>query len=329
MSEPRELTGIERELVLQYLRDDNVPVTVTLEEKPLARDAEIDSESEQENEPAKEERIPTSALFPVAIPAQQLTVLNQGIILLKNTSATRTVQPFIGKTVRVQFYFNHVGLYFITEMKECSQGLAIVVPGSIYRMEDVVSTVNWDFTASLAFKDSEGNDVQIECVPTNGYRLFLQPLWDEIEIERQKDAKKALESYVAEARAEGGVSIGNGLHLLRVCRYLTSVAAAPVQQAVEGRVPPLYVLYVDENRLVLASDTEDTKLELEENYECTMSLALPAQKIIKRIIKTECVVENIYSAESENDMRKCYVCRFTDMQEEDKRYLSEKMQMRR
>ncbi len=30
----KELSRIERELVLQYLRDDNVPVTVTLEQKP-------------------------------------------------------------------------------------------------------------------------------------------------------------------------------------------------------------------------------------------------------------------------------------------------------
>ena len=40
MSEQIELTKIERELVLQYLRDDNVPLTVTLEEKPVMAEIE-------------------------------------------------------------------------------------------------------------------------------------------------------------------------------------------------------------------------------------------------------------------------------------------------
>ena len=39
MQEEKELTRIERELVLQYLRDDNVPLTVTLEEKPEQSEA--------------------------------------------------------------------------------------------------------------------------------------------------------------------------------------------------------------------------------------------------------------------------------------------------
>ena len=38
MSENKELTKIERELVLQYLMDDNVPLTVTLEKKPEQND---------------------------------------------------------------------------------------------------------------------------------------------------------------------------------------------------------------------------------------------------------------------------------------------------
>ena len=41
MQEEKELTRIERELVLQYLRDDNVPLTVTLEEKPEQSDASL------------------------------------------------------------------------------------------------------------------------------------------------------------------------------------------------------------------------------------------------------------------------------------------------
>ena len=40
MSENKELTKIERELVLQYLMDDNVPLTDTLEKKQEQADSE-------------------------------------------------------------------------------------------------------------------------------------------------------------------------------------------------------------------------------------------------------------------------------------------------
>src|SRR5574344_1468256 len=143
MAEEKELTGIERELVLQYLRDDNVPLTVTLEEKPEQTETEVTGDKTRL--PEKNERVPASAVFPVAIKSQQMTVLNQGIILLKND--VRTVQPFLGKTVRVQFYFNRLGLYFITTMKNCSQGLALVVPSSIKRIIDVPVTNEYDLSA--------------------------------------------------------------------------------------------------------------------------------------------------------------------------------------
>ena len=61
MSENKELTKIERELVLQYLMDDNVPLTVTLEKKPEQNDVEM--VDEKIPVPEKENRIPASAVF--------------------------------------------------------------------------------------------------------------------------------------------------------------------------------------------------------------------------------------------------------------------------
>ena len=84
MAEETELTQIERELVLQYLRDDNVPLTVTLEDKPEMSDADIVDDKTIGT--SDESRVPASAIFPVAIPSRQIEVLNQGIILLKNAS---------------------------------------------------------------------------------------------------------------------------------------------------------------------------------------------------------------------------------------------------
>ena len=83
-----ELTGIERQLVLEYLMDGNAPVTLTLfkeDKTDVANSA------------------PVSAVFPVALRAEQLKVLNQGIILLKDAPESASV--FLGKVVKVQFYF--------------------------------------------------------------------------------------------------------------------------------------------------------------------------------------------------------------------------------
>ena len=187
MQEEKELTRIERELVLQYLRDDNVPLTVTLEEKPEQAEASlVDSKTDV---PGKEKRVPASAVFPVAIPSSQIDVLKQGIILLKNPA--RTVQPFLGKQVRVQFYFNHLGLYFITEMKEFSQGLAIVVPSSIKRIPDVVTSSEYDFSGTVSFK-TEKSTVSIDCIPLNNYQIFVSPKWADIPEASQHEAKALL-----------------------------------------------------------------------------------------------------------------------------------------
>ena len=202
MQEEKELTRIERELVLQYLRDDNVPLTVTLEEKPEQAEASlVDSKTDV---PGKEKRVPASAVFPVAIPSSQIDVLKQGIILLKNPA--RTVQPFLGKQVRVQFYFNHLGLYFITEMKEFSQGLAIVVPSSIKRIPDVVTSSEYDFSGTVSFK-TEKSTVSIDCIPLNNYQIFVSPKWADIPEASQHEAKALLEKFVADAKSGEGLPL--------------------------------------------------------------------------------------------------------------------------
>ena len=105
MMEHSKLTGIERELVLQYLIDGNVPVTLTPIEEELSSDSE-DKELEI--------RSLTSQIFPVAIKGEHIKVKKNGEILLENP--VQSVASFAGKTVKVEFYFNRVGLYFISPL---------------------------------------------------------------------------------------------------------------------------------------------------------------------------------------------------------------------
>ena len=72
-----KLSGIERELVLQYLIDGNVPVTIT----------PIDDATENEEVPHL-----STVVFPVAIKPDNISVLKEGIILLKNPNLRELLQ---------------------------------------------------------------------------------------------------------------------------------------------------------------------------------------------------------------------------------------------
>ncbi|MBO4404769.1 MAG: hypothetical protein J5780_05495 [Treponema sp.] len=318
MAESSELTKIERELVLQYLRDDNVPLTVTLEEKPEKPEASL---VENKADSSEENRIPASAVFPVAIKSEQIRVLDQGIILLKNSA--RSVLPFLGKKVRVQFYFNHVGLYFVTEMKEYSKGLAIVVPLSIKRIKTASLKNEYDFTAVISYKDRKGSDVKINCVPSLDFPLFVVPVWAQIKEESRKKAKELLERYVVQVKDKAACAVGNGVHLLSVVRFLTEENAA-VTAEVDNLVPPLKVLYVDDKRIVLAGGKEAAFIQEGEPYSLEMSFMLASNRLIKRTINVDVTLESVYEY-SEGRSEKCYSCLFKDMKMEDLRYLYERI----
>ncbi len=326
-----ELTKIERELVLQYLVDDNVPLTVTLEERPEKSETEIvDSKT-----PAveKENRIPVSAVFPVAIPSEQIKVLNQGIILLKNPA--RTVVPFLGHKVRVSFYFNHLGLYFITEMKECSAGLAIVVPGSIKRIPETVSKIDYDFTCQLSYKAVD-TVISIDCLPLPGYNVFATPKWSEILEENQHEAKSLLERFVQEVKSSRSdpsnkgsvVPRTNGLHLLTVVRYLTekstSLENVRLPEAIEGRAKPFRILFADDKRLLLACSEGCEKLDADLDYNLSLFFTLSDNRLLKRTVCCEVSVENVYENENRPDI-KCVSMFYKGLKEEDLRFLCERI----
>lgn len=316
MSEEKELTGIERELVLQYLRDDNVPVTVTLEEKP--EQAETDISDDKTPFPAKDERIPLSAVFPVAIKSQQMKVLDKGIILLDND--VRMVEPFVDKTVRVQFYFNRLGLYFVTKMQTYSQGLALVVPASIKRIAESNPVNQYSVSARISF-NSSSSEVNIDCVPCMKYNLYVQPKWGDIELEKQKAAKSFLEKIVANVKNGNSKPYGTGVQLFPVCRYLTDEQQTETS-SVEGRVQPLEIIYFDNTQLVLGTRQKENTLTPGAEYNVCLTFTLEANKLLKRKVQVKAIVENIYS--SEDGKSECYVLNFISVKEEDVRFLYER-----
>lgn len=315
--ESTKLTGIERELVLQYLIDGNVPVTVTpIEGESDNSDNADNADGAADSSDKDKVRPATSALFPIAIKAEQLKVLEQGIILL--TNPPQNVLSFIDKKIRVEFYFNRLGLFFETKIKAIKAGLALVIPSSISRIqEDDEPPRQSEFSARLFYSVNSKSDMHIDCFPAAGYNIFSRPVWKDIAEESQKKAKAYLEEFIVHARKKGVA--GSGVQLIPVVRYLAEQRVK--MQSVQGRQSPLDVLFINHERIVLAAKSD--AIDLREGAEYAAELLFPIrQPVAERKIFATCRVESNYS--DDEDAFTCAVCRFTSLQEEDVRFLYEK-----
>ena len=304
-ADKEKLSGIERELVLQYLMDGNVPVTLTPvdEEKSLADKETVHSLASQ--------------IFPVALKPEHIKVQKNGKIHLENPP--QSVVGFAGKTVRVEFYFNRVGLYFTSLVDKDKKGLYILVPESLNRIKDVEEKTDYDFSAVLYFECNNKKDINTVCVPWEQEVLFSRPVWKSIPLENQKRAKEYLAQIVESAKAKKNA--GNGIQLIPVCNYITYEPEQKIQ-SIENRVMPLSILYVDHERIVLGSCNPQDKYELGHEYGLKLSFSIKNSPILSRDIFVTCAVNNIYTNSEQNRM--CIDFVYTTLQEEDLRYLYEK-----
>ena len=308
MMEHDKLTGIERELVLQYLIDGNVPVTLT----PID-----DSLTEKDDDIESEIRSLTSQIFPVAIKGEHIKVKKNGEILLENP--VQSVVNFANKTVKVEFYFNRVGLYFISPVKESKKGLTLSIPDQIERIADVEEESDYDFSSVIYFECKTRKDLNIKCVPAEDIELFVRPVWKIIPLENQKNAKALLEEFVTQAKQERNA--GNGIQLIPICKYLTDQHSSQMA-AMENRAKPLSILFVDHERLVLGMETSSCTFFLTEEYGIKLSFSIKRGPILSRDIFVTGIVNKIYR--SADGLYSCVDFRYTTMQEEDMRFIYEK-----
>ena len=308
MMEHDKLTGIERELVLQYLIDGNVPVTLTPVEEPLSSDS---------NDMEGEIRSLTSQIFPVAIKGEHLRVKKNGEILLENPP--QSVASFADKNVKVEFYFNRVGLYFISPVKETKKGLSLSIPDQIERISDIEEESDFDFSSVIYFDCKSRRDLNLKCIPEEGVELFVRPVWKIIPLEYQKKAKELLELFVEQAKQEKNA--GNGLQLIPICKYLTEPHSQKME-AMENRIRPFSILFVDHERLVVGMETQNCTFFANEEYGIKLSFSIKRGPILTRDIFVTSLVNKIYR--SSDGLYSCVDFRYTTLQEEDMRFLYEK-----
>ncbi|MBP5519507.1 MAG: hypothetical protein J6X84_02875 [Treponema sp.] len=306
--EKEKLTGIERELVLQYLIDGNVPVTLTPIEEPISSNSD-DTETEI--------KALTTQIFPVAIKGENIKVKKNGTILLENP--VQSVANFANKTVKVEFYFNRVGLYFISEVQETKKGLSIQIPDQIERIADFEEDADYDFSSVIYFDCKSRRDLNLKCVPFEGVELFVRPVWKNIALEYQKLAKKLLEDFVEQAKQEKNA--GNGIQLIPVCKYLAEPHNFKLE-AMENRVKPFSILFVDHERLVVGMETQACTFFVNDEYGIKLSFSIKRGPILSRDIFVTSSVNKIYR--SADGLHSCVDFKYTTMQEEDLRFLFEK-----
>ncbi|MCR4632428.1 MAG: hypothetical protein K5786_12455 [Treponema sp.] len=303
--EQKSLSGIERTLVVQYLTDGNVPVTLTPVEETLNSDEVIHSL--------------TSQIFPVAIKGEQVQVSHKGEIVLENPP--QAIRRFANKNVRVEFYFNRVGLYFISKVFENdeNENLSLSIPPVIERIIDTTEEKNYDFIALIYFDCKTKKELNIHCVPHEEIELFERPAWKIIPLENQKAAKNLLETFVEEAKVEKNA--GNGIQLIPVCKYLTEPKSEHLE-AMQDRPEEPSILYVDHERLLLGMTSKACTFFKNEEYGIKLIFSIKKGPILTRDIFVTGIVNKIYR--SSDGKLSCVDFKYTTMQEEDLRFLYEK-----
>lgn len=299
-----KLSGIERELVLQYLIDGNIPVTLTVE-------------SENKKDDSQTIHPLTSQVFPIALKPEHVNVKKNGDIELENPPDV--VKNFVGKIVKVEFYYNRVGLYFYSPVTQKTDNLILKVPDVINRIVDTDEEKQYEFSALIYIECKTLKELSLNCIPYEKIELFERPVWKIIPLENQKKAKNLLEKFVEEAKVEK--NIGTGLQLIPICKFLTDNYVQKMD-AMENRKKPLYVLYVDHERIVLGYDFTTYNFILKDEYGLKLSFLLKNTPIISRDVFVTASVNKIYKTTDEKKF--CVDFKYTSMQEEDLRFLYEK-----
>ena len=131
--------------------------------------------------------------------------------------------------------------------------------------------------------------------------------------------KALLEQFVEQAKQEKNA--GNGLQLIPVCKYLSEPHPAGLE-AMETRVKPFSILFVDHERLVVGMDTTNCTFFENEEYGIKLSFSIKRGPILTRDIFVTSLVNKIYR--SADGLYSCVDFRYTTLQEEDLRFLYEK-----
>lgn len=291
-----ELSKIEREIVIQSLVDNPVNITCKAIDKTTS-----------------------FAAFPVAINAVNLNVIDQGIIIIDEK--VKGVISLINQRVRVEFYFNHLGLYFDSVIKNISNGTAIVIPSSILRIQKQIEKKNSELTAKISFLSQNNKKTEIQCYSDEKYSLFNIPSWSSVE-EDILDNCDLVYNQILQDYSIMGLKSGDGFFAINASRYL-NLPFNQLYEPIEDSFKPLDIIYIDDERIILATHNKNHPINLASDYSMTIYSSLASNSRIKRKINVNIIVEYEYNSAVNESC--CFFCRYTAIKPEDTRYIYEKI----
>ena len=269
----RNLSGIERQLVLDYIRDGNAPLTLSLANAHLPANS-----------------LPSSTLFHVAARDEQVKAMAQGVILLQDSENKAAF--FAGKTVTVNFYFNRLALFFETRAQPVPGGLVLALPDFICKVEDKMENQKNAFSVVVYYESSsrkasgKSRKTDISCDFDEAYPLFFESDYMEL-------VNKCLSQKIKKER-----------------------------EAIAGRIHSPKLVYFDRKRMLFLSDRGEMPFVPDCEYACLVSFPLEGP-VRERKVYLSFVIEDLY--ESFDRSRLCACARISSIQEEDSRFISDKV----
>lgn len=284
------LNTIERSIVLDYMKENATPVTVTIHEKD------------------------STQVFPVVVNASDVYVAGEETLRMSNN--VRNLLPMVGKSVKISFYYNHVGLYFINTLVENQYGYFIEVPQKLMRVAARKVVPKNAMTAVISYSAHGNKSVSIEAYPKKDYVLFSVPKWNSVEAALQSTAQDLFErfAYRIEIHENDDISF-----LISVSRYLCQRL---LTVAVEGTAEPLDIIYIDTEKIVFGCMNQLDSLKVGNEYKLCLKFPIGASPILRRTITVGIIVADTYE-NAEGDIQ-CFLCNFKGMKAEDFRFLQEK-----
>ncbi|WP_407426179.1 hypothetical protein [Treponema sp.] len=246
------LSGIERELVLNYLSEKKTDIIFSIENE--------------------------NAVDKIIFNQNQFLVADKKILLL--TDFPYSLTNYKDKTVRIQFYFNKLGLYFLSKIEFVSSGCALVIPQSIQKIEE--ETENSSEVFSVLIKS-----MNIYCLFDENFNIF-----------HESDFKNSVNTYLTQSK-----NISN-------------------LNSVENRIYSPSVIFIDQKNIVFASLKKNMPLKMDCEYELVINFPLEGP-VKKRSVIVKCLIKDLY--EDFTRTKLCAVAQFVSIQEEDLRFISEKV----
>ena len=291
MADNNELDGIERDIILKEMQIRPMPITIHLGD--------------------------TSAgtMFPVGVGADKVKVTDENMLLIN--SGAKGLRPLVGRQIRVQFYFNHLGLFFISILEESARGYSIEVPPRLYKVQNQKKAKEEHlFTASISYSSKDKETIRLSAFPHKAYNLFAKPDWQTIEQELQPTAQIYYERYVFNLPIKPNADIS---YLISICRYVSQQVMPP---ALEGTIKPFDIIYIDATKIVLGCLEQDALLQLDADYSLQLDFTLGENERFKRTVSVTITITDMYMS---GDRRaKCLVGTFSAIKQEDRRFLHEK-----